>query len=207
MKQIIINLVIALYLIVFSTAGSLPKKGQELARFYDSLDVEHHWLAKKKVNWRTGETLNKKGSTHCSAFVAAAAEKLGVYILRPPEHDEKDLANAQWQWLATEGSSKGWKEISNPYDAQRLANDGKLVIAVINEKPKKSGHIVLVRPSEKSKELIRIEGPDIVQVGNENKSTTSLKNGFSYHDGAWTSAENNKIKFYFNEVAIIPTKK
>ena len=61
------------------------------------MGVESKWIAGEHVYWDTGlptgvpETSPGK-HTHCSAFVAAAAKNLGVYILRPPEHGQKLLA-------------------------------------------------------------------------------------------------------------------
>jgi hypothetical protein len=65
----------------------------------DGMKVESLWLAREHVNWETGEP--DKGqdyagpgrSTHCSAFAAAVGERLGVYMLRPPEHGQILLAN------------------------------------------------------------------------------------------------------------------
>ena len=67
--------------------------------------------------------------THCSAFVAAFAKKLGIYILRPPEHGQVLLANAQNEWLPSAGAAQGWRAVSNALEAQALANSGVLVVA------------------------------------------------------------------------------
>jgi hypothetical protein len=77
------------------------------------------------VNWETGEP-DRDGAyegpnkhTHCSAFAAAAAKHMGVYLLRPPEHGQQLLANAQAGWLASgEAQSRGWEEISGAHHAQ-----------------------------------------------------------------------------------------
>src|SRR5438445_12263218 len=69
------------------------------------MNVESLWLAHEHVNWETGEP--DKGedytgpgrSTHCSAFAAAVGKRLGVYMLRPPEHGQILLANAQAAWF------------------------------------------------------------------------------------------------------------
>jgi hypothetical protein len=155
------------------------------------MDVTHHWLAGKYVNWRTGETIdrpvtNGKSHTHCSAFVAAAAEKLGVYILRPPKHSATLLANAQYDWLGGEGRKEGWTPVATGLEAQQLANRGFLVVAVYKESdPKRPGHIAIVRPSTKSEAKIREEGPQIIQAGRDNHTSTSLKEGFKHHRAAF----------------------
>ena len=116
-------------LVVFSggtphadTAAVTPK-GQWLAHQLDQMGVETKWIAGTHVNWETGlpddETETLPGRhTHCSAFVASAAKKLGVYILRPPEHGQVLLANAQNEWLASAGASQGWRSVNGPLEAQ-----------------------------------------------------------------------------------------
>jgi hypothetical protein len=85
----------------------ISPKGLALERFLDGLDVDRRWIAGVHIDWETGipdgkpEKLPGK-HTHCSAFVASAAKKLGIYILRPPEHGQVLLANAQFEWLEGE---------------------------------------------------------------------------------------------------------
>ncbi len=40
-----------------------------------------------------------------------AALRFGVYILRPPAHGERLLANAQCRWLRTAGDREGWRRV------------------------------------------------------------------------------------------------
>src|ERR1700749_2783569 len=99
-------------------ARDISPAGQRLAQKLDSFDVEHHWPAHLPVNWETGDPDGKpeKGTgvhTHCSAFVASAAKQLGVYILRPPEHGQVLLANAQNEWLEGEGAAQGWRRLKD----------------------------------------------------------------------------------------------
>ena len=87
-------------------------KGQQLQQFYLSMDVENRWIAGSHVNWETGEydkpDATSGNHTHCSAFVSACCKKMGIYILRPPDHGQKLLANAQYEWLSSpEAKSKG----------------------------------------------------------------------------------------------------
>lgn len=112
----------------------LSPEGQRLARQLDDMGVETKWIAGAHIDWETGvpdgrpETASGR-HTHCSAFVAAAAERLGVYILRPPEHGQVLLANAQNEWLADEGARQGWRSVEGSVAAQDLANRGMLVVA------------------------------------------------------------------------------
>ena len=101
-------------LVVFAGAArpadTVTPQAQAVSKVLDTMGVESKWIAGEHVYWETGlptgvpETSPGK-HTHCSAFVAAAAKNLGVYILRPPEHGQKLLANAQNEWLAEEGAA------------------------------------------------------------------------------------------------------
>jgi hypothetical protein len=101
-------------LVVFAGAAhpadTITPQAQAMMKVLDAMGVESKWIAGERVYWDTGlptgvpETSPGK-HTHCSAFVAAAAKNLGVYILRPPEHGQKLLANAQNEWLAEEGAT------------------------------------------------------------------------------------------------------
>lgn len=184
------------------TAGEIPPAGLRLDSFYTSMEVERHWLKGRHIDWRTGDPdTGKIGKTHCSAFVAAACERLHIELLRPPEHSQKNLANAQYRWLADEGTRFGWAEVVSPWEAQRLANDGQVVVVVYqNPDPRTSGHIALVRPSGKEAAAIRAEGPQIIQAGGTNYASTSVKIGFRRHQGAWTSLEDHRLRFYSHPV-------
>jgi hypothetical protein len=185
-------------------AGDMNPAGQKLAKFYDSLNVEAHWIAGVHVDWQTGdpdgspETLPGR-HTHCSAFVASAAKKLGVYILRPPEHGQVLLANAQNEWLAGAGSGAGWRALQGPAEAQAAANRGLLVVASYhNHRDNKPGHIAIVRPSGKSDQEVMSEGPDVIQAGTQNHSRVSLAEGFSGHRHAW---EDQEVQYYEHAIS------
>ena len=186
-----------------SQAGEISSSGHRLLKALDSMNVEQLWLAKNRVNWKTGESLGAspadgKSHTHCSAFVAAACLRMEVYILRPPEHATTMLANAQYDWLQGEGKSQGWAPVASSLEAQRLANGGSLVVAVYKEnRENKHGHIALVRPSTKSNARIESEGPQITQAGMENYLSASLKEGFKHHPSAW---KHNEVRFFVHEL-------
>jgi hypothetical protein len=91
-------------------AREITPEGKHLARVLDSMNAERLWLPGQAVHWRTGkrDPDGRQRATHCSAFVAAACARLGVYILRPPAHSQVLLANAQRRWLQTKGKRRGW---------------------------------------------------------------------------------------------------
>src|SRR5450755_181659 len=81
-------------------AQAISPQGERLVKLLDSMDVEHLWIAKEYVHWKSGKPIDKpvndeKPHTHCSAFAAAVADRLKIYLLHPPEHGATDLANAQ----------------------------------------------------------------------------------------------------------------
>jgi hypothetical protein len=185
--------VVFLVLLSFTTpasvhAAAISPAGKELSRFLDGLDVESLWLSGQRVDWKTGQSTGPSAptSTHCSAFVAAACLQRGIYILRPPDHSAVLLANAQYDWLRSEGSEHGWKQVGSKAKAQKLANEGLLVVAAYkNPDPKKPGHIAIVRPSVKGLRTIAREGPQIIQAGRTNWNSATLKEGFKRHPDAW----------------------
>jgi hypothetical protein len=183
--------------------GEITAAGQHLAKALDQMDVEHRWLVASPVKWRTGEPLEGKTAdgkhhTHCSAFAAAAAAELGIYLLRPPQHSSALLAGAQYDWLAGDGKKEGWQPVATAAESQQLANRGYLVVAVYKERdPQKPGHVAIVRPSVKSAAQIREEGPQIIQAGMENHASTSLKEGFKHHP---TALRDNLIRFYAHPI-------
>lgn len=184
-------------------AEEISGAGKKLALKLDGFEVEKHWPAGVHVNWQTGDPDGKpeKGTgkhTHCSAFVATVAKQLGIYILRPPEHGQMLLANAQNEWLADAGAAKGWRPLKDGAEAQAAANRGEFVVASYhNHHDDKPGHIAIVRPSAKSAEAIAAEGPEIVQAGEHNHNDTNVKIGFAGHPAAWNK---NEIRYYAHAI-------
>jgi hypothetical protein len=170
----------------------------------DATNVEALWLAHEHVNWETGEPDKDADyagpgmSTHCSAFAAAVGKKLGVYMLRPPEHGQVLLANAQAEWFhAPAGREAGWHELPDARDAQSHANRGNLVVMVYESAdPHKPGHIAIVRPAERPEHLLEENGPEIIQAGQKNYLKTSAKVGFLHHPGAWPGG----VRYYGHSV-------
>jgi hypothetical protein len=177
----------------FPCCGPITPAGEQLAATLDSMDVESKWLAHEHVNWQTGEP-DRGGEnegpgthTHCSAFAAAAAAKFDVYLLRPPEHGQVLLANAQVDWLASEaGIRAGWHKVPDGTEAQKQANKGNLVLVLYqNPDLHVPGHIAVVRPSQKSAKSLSENGPEIIQAGEHNHAKTNVRLGFDNHPGAW----------------------
>ena len=187
---------------------TVSPQGQKLAQALDSMGVESKWIAGAHIDWETGLPDGRPERmpgrhTHCSAFVASAAKKLGVYILRPPEHRQGLLANAQYEWLATDGAAQGWVPVAGPQEAQDDANRGMLVVASYhNHHDDKPGHIAIIRASNKTPGRIAEEGPDVIQAGTTNAASISLRDGFSGHPAAWN---NNEVRYYAHVVSAKPT--
>ena len=173
--------------------GTITPAGERLAATLDGMNVESLWLANEHVNWETGEPdrgADYEGPgnhTHCSAFAAAAAKKLGVYLLRPPEHGQLLLANAQAAWLAGSGGAKaGWRRVASMQQAQHLANEGTLVLVLYqNPDAHVPGHIAIVRPSDKGAKTLAENGPEVIQAGEHNHAKIGVRIGFENHPGAW----------------------
>ena len=190
-----------------NTDLAVDEKGKELKKFYLSLNVENLWIAGSHINWETGVADKPDATagdhTHCSAFVASACKQMGVYILRPPEHGQILLANAQYDWLKTkEAEKKGWMPVTGDsrrsiyVNAQKLANGGKVVVAVIkNPDTKKPGHTALVMPKEADENTLEENGPSLIMAGKHNFNLISLKNGFKSHLTSWPE---NEILFFVN---------
>jgi hypothetical protein len=168
------------------------------------MGVESKWIAGAHVDWRSGLPDGRPETspgrhTHCSAFVAAAAEKLGAYILRPPQHSQVLLANAQFEWLGDEGAAEGWRSLPDAEAAQSAANAGELVVAAYeSHRSDKPGHIAIVRPAERSAGDLASDGPLVIQAGTANSSAISLREGFSGHPAAW---RDHEVAFYAHAVA------
>jgi len=201
------SLVVAglLALAVAADAGEVVTgKGLRLARELDAMQIETKWIAGHHVNWQTGEPDDRPERshgrhTHCSAFVAAFAKKVGVYILRPPRHGQVLLANAQNEWLAQEGADYGWRRVSGAVEAQSLANAGELVVASYrNHNDDKPGHIAIIRPAALSRADIEADGPMAIQAGTVNSAAIRVRLGFSGHVHAWNDDE---IAYYAHAIS------
>jgi hypothetical protein len=125
----------------------ISEGGERLRVFLDGTHVESRWIADYHVIWQTGQSNGPAEGdpahhTHCSAYVAAVALYLDIYILRPPDHKQLRLANAQISWLRGDGTENdptaveaGWSPLGMSGDngvldnAITAANAGELVAA------------------------------------------------------------------------------
>jgi hypothetical protein len=186
--------------------GPITAEGERLAAYLDASGVDHLWLPGWHVDWQTGvadrpEPGGPEAKTHCSAFVAAVAERLGAYILRPPEHRQSLLANAQMGWLGRDGASSGWQPVAGAAAAQQMANTGMLVVAAFqNPDPHRPGHIAVIRPSLKTAAELAGEGPQETQAGSTNALSTTIASGFRRHRGAWQPDGTGTIRYYAHAV-------
>jgi hypothetical protein len=185
---------------------AITSQGQALGAFLDALQVEKYWADGVSVNWLTGASggngpnMTAGTASHCSAFAAAVADLLGVYLLRQPDVSDLNLANMQAVWLST--NQVGWTRIQYSTNAQALANSGTLVVASYQD-PTTSGHIAILRPSTESDAEILAVGPEECQSGVNNYNDTNVMTGFNEHVNAFAT---NGILYYSHIVtnAIVP---
>jgi hypothetical protein len=186
--------------------GPITPDGERLAQFLDHSDVDRLWVAGWHVDWRTGEIDRSapggpEARTHCSAFAAAMADRLGIYVLRPPEHSQNLLSNAQMRWLREHGAEHGWRGLGSDIAAQTAANGGELVLeAFENPDPHRPGHIAIVRPSQKTPAALNREGPQETQAGEQNAISTTTAAGFRHHRDAWTVGGGGELRYYAHVV-------
>ncbi|MDB6140703.1 MAG: hypothetical protein JWO94_3775 [Verrucomicrobiaceae bacterium] len=180
-------------------AEPVTAAARHLNEVFDGMHVQEHWIAGAIVDWRTGDPTGKavvdEGKhTHCSQFAAAACDKLGIYLLHPPEHSSVLLANAQFDWLPNQGNARGWTPVPDGAAAQDHANKGEVVVAIYKSAdPKKSGHVAIVRPGEKTAAEIAKAGPEVIQAGGHNYEHATLKQGFANHPDGFPKG---LIRFY-----------
>jgi len=189
-----------------SCCGPVAAKGQRLAQLLDSTGVDHLWIAGGHIAWYTGEPDQgrpdgREAVSHCSAFAAAIGARLGIYVLRPPDHPQELLASAQVAWLRIDGASRGWRVLPDYREAQQAANRGDLVLeAFESPDPHRPGHIAIVRPSDKTLAQLDSEGPQETQAGSFNAISTTTAAGFSQHRGAWISGGGGGMSYYAHAI-------
>jgi hypothetical protein len=96
--------------------------------------------------------------------------------------------------------------VGSSLDAQRLANQGELVVAAFkNGNPACSGHIAVVRPAAVDPGRIEQVGPQVTQAGFKNYRSVALATGFVCHPGAWCAGDHGAVKFYAHAVPLFAT--
>jgi len=140
-----------------------------------------------------------------------------LYILRPPNHPQLRLANAQVDWLGGVGtesgptaSESGWTPLGASGDnvvldaAITAANAGKLVIARYFQPPTEqpdgtqtqgAGHICVVRPQDS---FPSDEGPQVATPGVQNFKSASMMFAFGDHPLAWP----DNIQLFVDDTAL-----
>ena len=165
---------------------TIVEGGLRLNVMLDSMDVANLWRPGEYVYWETGAAMGfipptaygYEDDTHCSAFAAAVALNLGVYLLSPLP--EIFLANRQPDWLKT--LPAGWQNVSGAVEAQALANQGYMVvISYLNPNPRASGHIQILRAYDTRPDReIEVIGPQIIQAGKVNFNSTTAAKGILF---------------------------
>jgi len=169
--------------------GPIMAGAQRVLKVLDDSDVEHLWLKDHTIQWDTGASLGPiihDSDTHCSAYTAAMAYRVGVYMPRPPQYRQNRLVDAQLDYFnSSTGRHDGWHKVDTPEQAQALANMGKLVIVgfhgTINQYDHIIGHTAVVRPSNRTEDQIQQSGPQISQAGWRNHRSTTVGVGFKRH--------------------------
>jgi hypothetical protein len=187
--------------------GPITPAGQRLIVALDSLDVEHRWPKHRAVEWDTGlpsgpvEEQIHDPDTHCSTFVAAVGKRVGVYMPRPPLYSQLRLSEAQLSYFdSRSGRDAGWYKVDTAEQAQALANQGKLVIVgfmgIKTQSEHLTGHIAVVRPSERTEAQVQESGVLVSQAGSDNRRSTSARFGFRHHPGAFPS----KLQYFAHDI-------
>jgi hypothetical protein len=128
--------------------------------------------------------------------------RLGTYVLRPPQHSQVLLANAQIGWLRSfEATAMGWQSLPDIISAQTRANLGELVLAAFeNPDPDHPGHIAIVRPSEIDTVTLLADRPFVPQAGLRNGLSVPLAEGFASHQGTWVTGGTGSVRFFAHSV-------
>ena len=187
------------------SANYTPSGGPRMTEFLERIPVETRWLAGHHITWTTGQQDRADGvapetASHCSAFVAAVALALDLYVLRPPNASQELLTNKQYDWLngkqfppAPTAQASNWQALGLSGGAGVLAqavsraNAGQLVLAAFASADRhKPGHICIVRPQDWSEDSG--SPPLVMSAGTKNYCKIDMKIAFEQHAGAWPSA-------------------
>jgi hypothetical protein len=74
-----------------------------------------------------------------------------------------------------------------------------VLAAYRNHHDDKPGHIAIVRPSDKSLQQLRAEGPQVTQAGGTNYRSTALRTGFAGHPSA---CQHHEVVYYAHMVKL-----
>ena len=176
---------------------TISEGGDRLRVFLDGTHVETRWIADYHVVWQTGQRNGPAEGdpahhTHCSAYVAAAALYVDIYILRPPNHKQlhpgerasrlapaaagatADLPPRNRDGARLGSSGKATDVLD---DAITAANAGKLVVAgylqpLVGTQVEGRG---ISSSSDHRESFPSDEGPQVVTAGVRNFKSASMK--------------------------------
>ena len=132
------------------------------------------------VNPRYAHRINKKGktSTYCNIFLWDVTRAMGCEIPHwvnsagePGEvgkGNNEMNANATHDWLHKHSSRYGWRRLTDPAEAQALANGGHPAV-LSYKKAGGIGHVAVIRPGE-----IADKGNPMAQAGARNVNQTHV---------------------------------
>lgn len=204
-KIAIILIPIIIIFIFIPYTKPLTKVEQELA----NIDLDTKWVPGYNVACNSGNILPDKSTTvkssHCSCLVASICKKLGVEIPSVPKYSQYHLADNQLKWLNTLESGKyGWYKITEPVpecyvNANKKAQEGKLVIAGIYEDEKTNGHISIVRPTDRLEYFLKRDGPIVVASSIPNTYASTLVDEFKLNNKDFQHL-NGRVMFFYNDI-------
>ncbi|HPO98849.1 MAG TPA: peptidoglycan-binding domain-containing protein, partial [Bacillota bacterium] len=198
-KSISNNKAIPKHIDIMSTQRHLPvipkitnKMGERSPEKYnkviDQFDVE------------SNPRYKPQGNTYCNIFLWDVTSTMGAEIphwvnskgepCKPLEPGSYELnANAIADWLREHGEKYGWVKVTAE-EAQMAANRGEPAITVWkNPNPKRSGHVQVVRPSDKPFDSTK--GVRVAQAGRVNFN-------YGYSLKAY-SGKNPKLEYYIHK--------
>ena len=176
----------------------MSKAGHALAAALDGMDVEHHWLAGQRVDWKTGNPLDDDGrgtTSNGGAFVAAVCARFKVPM--PAPEASNFLTSNQFEWLLIDGKPKGWVALG-AVEAQLLANQGWIVIAAWKNpaatgERRTSGTMAIVRPDSRPVGEIATNGPSVTLASDQNRKNVAFNQAFP--SSAWSNRDQEVVFF------------
>jgi len=210
MKKYIFLLIFIILFSVLTYPYTYTNKQRRLFNLLDTYDMETKWLPGYNVDCETGEYMPPKStwvkSSHCSCFVYRVCNDLNVKLIGTKEgFNQYKLSTNQLKWLnSDEGKKSGWKKIQGNVtesyvNANKEANKGNLVLAGIEEDENVLGHISIVRPSNRTDDMIKRDGPDTIASSKINSRSVFLREDFMFNRKNMENYEN-KIQIFVNEM-------
>jgi len=201
------NLIFILLLLILLISYKPNTKRDKLIKLLDGMDLNNKWLPGKNISCYSGETKPDKSTTvkssHCSCFIAAVCKKMNISMIGPPNYSQYHLADKQLKWLETDNAfQESWFEIYGSskqkyIEAQKIANEGKLVIVGVKQTKNTNGHIAIVRPCYKLQYFVINDGPQVITSSHVNSYSIAMKDDFMLHKKEFKFLES-EIQFFYN---------